>query len=769
MSKIQPPRQMPRRSAKAPGATPAASFQPGFTKAGGNTVTRGSAASSAFFAQSSDDSGENRSPGRVRPRQTRAVKRAAPATPPSDSVSKRPRHGSGYYDEASDSDDIDDNAYLSPTTDDDEDELSAPILTPRKISKSPKKTSKGKTKSGLSTPKCQQTLAEGSVADRAANDVPTETAEIMPPWSGLPYFVLVQIFEAAAPAPLDSASVSWLLATSQVCRAFAEPALTALYKNPPLLSVVMAHNLEKFLSNQPTAPLFKYRQKVEKLDIDVETIASRTYRGHRLDLGAFVGAMPRLKEVNIWHSKDGPPYRQLSHNLKWQYPSDLFNGLGLLIQRGHAITGPVDTSPHCARLQSWRWSSRMMGRELRIESLHYLHLTPCFNGLKRVVFVNYQLPSLKHKNPRGSDAAQEDIDFITNLAKAVNVLPNLDHLAIESSTTATRDFLLLLSTTIRHLELTNCSRVNAEDMADYLLSRGRHLRHLTLHHNKGLSLAFLPTLAYACPNLESLSMNLTYFNHHEYSRDSYPLYDTLLATDQVPAWPPTLQYLELKNLRKWGVDAAECLFQSLVDSAPSLLNLRYLAVKAMLDIPFRQRSEIRDKWVAELRKVFLRKSEDPLPIHSLRPQPSQQEVSAVTPRKGRKNKRSPSSIRRSHRIATFGTHSFSRSSSLGRDLRTTGERPSYAEPDTDEDLESDDDESSVNDEHGKDLATDIPSSDVKNNVFVQGMCHVVDVIFDNQKPVENQWNMGDFLDSESDDPTDDDWTGDRDFDDDYAW
>lgn len=60
------------------------------------------------------------------------------------------------------------------------------------------------------------------------------------PWSTLPYQVLCLIFEYASwPLVADDGinslpSVRWLLNTALFCKAFSEPALSALYYSPPL-------------------------------------------------------------------------------------------------------------------------------------------------------------------------------------------------------------------------------------------------------------------------------------------------------------------------------------------------------------------------------------------------------------------------------------------------------------------------------------------------------------------------------------------------------
>lgn len=79
-------------------------------------------------------------------------------------------------------------------------------------------------------------LAERNKQDDTAIQM---TGKAMP-WNTLPYQVLVSIFEYASwPLVADAitplTSISWLLRTALCCRAFAEPALSALYYSPPLV------------------------------------------------------------------------------------------------------------------------------------------------------------------------------------------------------------------------------------------------------------------------------------------------------------------------------------------------------------------------------------------------------------------------------------------------------------------------------------------------------------------------------------------------------
>jgi len=414
----------------------------------------------------------------------------------------------------------------------------------------------------------------------------------------------------------------------------------------------------------------------------------------------------------------------------------------------------------------------MMGKDLSLGAVKRLHLTPAFIGLRKLTFVNYQRPLLHAKDPEDPEVVAEDKRHAEVFAGLLQVLPDLNHLVMESSTVVNDHLLPLLPRTLQHLELINCWDVNADHFSEYLVTHGQALRELTLHHNQSLSLGFLPVLGTACPNLVALRMNLTYYNHHEFYRDSDPFYEHLLTVDETPTWPSSLQVVELENLRQWDVQAAEGFFKSLIDSAPQLPELRHLAVKAMLDIPWRQRSEIRDKWVRQLKHVFKRPWSDPAPNGSLRPRAAQPAPNSTPPKKARGRRGSTTPARRSGRIASLVSASSSRASSVVKDLRRPGGAGfSYREPDSDEGLDMEDaSEPDGPRGHEDDAPSPAPSSS-SDEGFVQGLCEVVDIRFDNQKPVETQFGMDDFLDSDHAN-SDDEWTGDDDDGaegNDYAW
>src|SRR5204863_9708393 len=81
-----------------------------------------------------------------------------------------------------------------------------------------------------------------------------------------------------------------------------------------------------------------------------------------------------------------------------------------------------------------------------------------------------------------------------------------------------------------------------------------------------------------------------------------------------PTWPSSLRVVEFANLRNLDAAEADGFFQSLVDSAHKLKELRRLSLKAILKVGWRDRARLREKWKMKLEKVFLRKSLPPTPF-----------------------------------------------------------------------------------------------------------------------------------------------------------
>ncbi|KAK3344977.1 hypothetical protein B0H65DRAFT_191166 [Neurospora tetraspora] len=605
----------------------------------------------------------------------------------------------------------------------------------------------------------------------AEEDAAEKKPQIIPPWQHLPYELWLLVFKFAS-AERDRDAVNLLLSASRLCRELAEPALTALYYSPPLLTRKMAHGLVALLSSDPSTMRYRYRWKVKKLRIDVEEIASKTYKGQHLDWDALFANVPMLKSIDFFHAKDDAPFRSLEASLRWKYPTAMWKFLN--------GGDPPGTEHKPIELEAWRWNGRLMTPDMTLQSPTIIHQTPAFSTLKKICLQNFQVPSMPlHNWPA---VVEEDEGFekflISEFAHAINALPQLEYLSIESSTIANDYLLHLLPKTLKTLELVNCWEITADDFSEYLLTRAYRLEHLYLKHNQSLSLSFLTVLGTACPYLQTLSVDLKTYNHHEFYNDSDPSYDEVLSVTEVPEWPVSLRTLELQNMRKWSADAAENLFQSLINAAPDLPDLRIIDINAKLNIPIRQRSEMRDRWEARLKGVFLRKWEDPKPPFTLRPPTptpkliptmSTSKVPPSATKRSRTDKwvaqsieaqqgSSSQSTRRSARIAALssgsssggGTPSPSRGNSFQREreVSVTSSLSLSAEA----------------------LSLSPREANVAGEILYRhGWCEKVELQLDNQKLTEQTLTMEDFVDwgSGDDDEEDSEWDG-MDRDDDYG-
>lgn len=621
---------------------------------------------------------------------------------------------------------------------------------------------------------------------------PWPTSKVIPPWARLEWSHLVQIFDYAA-HPLDSkTNVRWLLSAGLTCKAFLAPALKALYRCPTAqtISMNMATKFaclmrELALADAQAKDRNDYRRSmVESLVVNVTLLPSQSQSQSRsFDVAELISNLPSLSHVELYHEFDLPPYRKLDVKAtrKWTYTAELLNAI--------KVAGDSDNA---LRLKAWKWSGRMMRPDL-LGEMKDMYKWSTFSSLRNISLVNFQVPSLgTREDPNDPDVYEKDKNYIGLVAGSLEAAPELKHLVLESSTIVDEQFLSLLPKTIEHLEIINCWELTSEMLSEFLLTHGRTLHQLTLNHNQSLNLSFLPLLAQCCPNLREFHMDLLLFSHHEYLNDKEPNYDILMSVVDVPSWPATLEVIELEQLAKWDLETAEMFFQSLINQAPNLPKLRYLAIKAMLDVPWRQRSAFRDKWVSKLKRVFLRKSTGPKSFHSLIQWPTMK-GGAVTRQEwiAQSSEDELLPTRRSTRIATQAVpvapppkdepsatrRKRRRAPTLTRDLRDRKRaHVSYKDPDTDEGLtepEESDDEDPLAAQDSMSVTSEpaSPSPEADSEPFIHGLCDVVNILLDNQKPRELQWGIEDFLDNESGESQDGEWTSDERFEesDGYAW
>jgi hypothetical protein len=605
----------------------------------------------------------------------------------------------------------------------------------------------------------------------------------IPLWHTLPYHILYQIFLHAS-RPLftevfiPTSSTRWLMRTALVCRSFAEPALSVLYYAPPLSPPSRARDLLLHLQGQDDHSTFNYRSKVKYLDFEALDTLFRKYKGQdSLDVGELLAVTPQLRGIDLALRTDFPKWRQSSFQMPKLKATQVLHTIFIALKQ------------YRLQLQEWKWNvvtAAFLGAE-DYSALKRCHETLSFQRITKLTISRLCTFKLDSKMSE---------EF---LASAIGALPDLQELQLAASPLANATLLPMLPQGLQLIGITECA-VNAKTLAAFLTSHGQSIRRLTLDHNKALNLSFLVDLARSCPILESLSMDLTYYDSHSTFSDSDPQFESLLQPHEIPTWPSSLQKIELLHLRKWDNDVAETFFRSLMDAAPHLPCLRYLNIKASLnESGWRERVSFRDRWAATFHKVFLRVSPPPNPylrsIATFKAYKSKQARSvdakpSIVPsfakdnpvllgnpgragkssnaRQKRKYEATPEAgesessdeplvrKRRSTRLQQHGETSCSSNSNHHRRHRVCRRHSAKGSNDesSSEDSAIDDDTSLTSQDQTSQHAVS------SNEPFIQGMCDTVRILIDNLRPTEEQLGESDFLDEEL--SGDEDWNGDDD-------
>ncbi|KAL1602443.1 hypothetical protein SLS60_005859 [Paraconiothyrium brasiliense] len=580
--------------------------------------------------------------------------------------------------------------------------------------------------------------------------------------SSLPYHVLLQIFVYASHPLHDenmhaTSSISWLTKAAQMCHAFTKPALTALYRNPPIFAI--RQNRKKLVHHLITPPedaRQDYQVMVKRLELDATQMSALTDSTSSVaDLTSLVSALSTLKEIDIFDPLDRPPYRErLKRMRRWIYPPELFEAL-----RQTQL-----------RLQSWRWHSAYCAEGLLW--IKDIHANQAFLSLRDVTFVKFNFD--EKRKPDATDPTTEEL-----LASAVASLPNLQSLTFESCTAVHGKLLSLLPSNLLSLSIINCIYLTSDDMHAFLSDHGRHLEELVLNHNQSLDLSFLVTLKQDCPRLEVLKMDLSYYSTLAMSSDNEPLYDWLLGLDDVPTWPSTLRIIDMEHLRKWGADSATNFFTSLIDSSGDLPFLRELKILAMVDMDWRQRADFRRKWAARFEKVFAWRGPAPSP-HLVSLKAYRQWKAAHQDATDRNDSMLDVIAEEVPVVAAKeGQTTDALGSSANTDDETDSDVPLLARRKNENwgsrrlrsraKASTNYDETSENEnEDAEDLTEDTEADEDEEPTVIQGRCHTVICRIDNLRPREEMFDEADFLDEER--SGDEEWDENNDdVEDSYAW
>ena len=594
-----------------------------------------------------------------------------------------------------------------------------------------------------------------------------------PPWHSLPYEILLQVFQYASYPLCDSLfrptpAIAWLLRSALLCKAFAEPALSALYYSPPLYPPTRARGLLACLTAQSLTSTFNYKSKVKYLEIEATSILLHKYLGSDpIGLDELIRVTPQVRGIGIHLLSDQPEYRtQLS--LVNKRPGVVYNKAMFDALRETKV-----------RLLKWKWNLNFNRPGIARDSypwtvLGRLHSEGPFQSLRSLSIVKYE-----------SKQAMTE----SELATAIKALPNLSRLNLESWATCSGKLLPLLPQNLESLRIASCSALTSESFHTFLLTHGSNLRDLILDHNQSLDLAFLVDLGIACPLLQIFSMNMTFFSPYSTSYDAEPKFGALLLPGTLPTWPTTLRSIELLQLRKWYSDSAEVFLRSLILSASKLQQLRRLVLKGSIEgIGWRDRASFRDRWIGKLQKVFLRHSRSPTNIYLPKASMTEKKVTTGTRSPCQGPSESPTvsgrlGLRRkaSQRFSHVGipkdvlsTESDSDTQVVPRSTRRSmrlkeqehdanyGDRATYTRP-------ADPSKPGPSDNVETEAQNMSSGEEGEGQLFIQGMCDVVDIRIDNLRPAENQFSENDFLDEEP--SGDEDWDGDDGLPGDggYAW
>ena len=537
-----------------------------------------------------------------------------------------------------------------------------------------------------------------------------------PPWSTLPFEILILIMSFAAGSTYDegfrpNASVTWLLSAMRVCKAFAEPAITILYRDPPLWTLERPHGLLEILKKPKNEKLFDYNVKVKRLHFDVVRSLAYTSPGRgAFDVASLIPHIPQIEEIEIFDSTQKSLLGRLGKSFRWTYSEKTLLAL----------------EENNIQLKVWQWDANLcfwLSGRTTVDWIADLHSKKPFRSLRKLTLANFNVDALgskeRHKLALDTFAVCEQFSD----------LPDLRQLVCDSSDLVDEIFLKFVSTSLTHLTLSNCTLLSAESLQTFLESCGSQLMEIHLTHNQSLNLSFLPCLGKSCPALQVLKINMNYYKGS--LQDSEPAFNELIRTEEVPAWPLTLRTLEIVHLRQWSTEAATMFFTSLINAAPALSDLRRLVLKAILNIGWRDRVHFREEWIGKIEKVFKRVSPDPDPFLStmrMFRQWKEEQMSEI-------------------RLVDRGSDD-QVSSKDGAPEAPSMERRSLRKRYN----SSAQDEDTTTMEKRRHI-------DELNDLYIQGMCQVVDIRIDNLRPAESQFTEGDFLDSEKSDEDDGEWNG----------
>ena len=525
-------------------------------------------------------------------------------------------------------------------------------------------------------------------------------------WSQLPYQIQFEILLQVSFTLREEGrqSQSWLLSLAKTSSALARPSLAALYYAPKLTSNDQAQVFLEGLASEPPDSL--RRMWVKYLSIEVYPTLML---GTNIKLEDLLPLLPNLRGLSLEAQGDQPHAKRSMIQIPERSRGPLMTANVIdAIKASGIVLRSFKWTYFFDRRQDWPWSSLTHIHQTTLRSIQHLD----------ILWHNMFSTPLDRKS------------FSTELVGALNVLPKLQSLTFSFSTIdLDPDLLASLPLSLKRIAFIDCD-IDYQALKVCLESVGTNLQSLILRHNQALDLNFLTLLDNACPNLQNLEFDLSCFANLTCSRSWALHFKSLFSTNLPLTWPKTLRHIEFKFLRGWGQEAAEKFLSSFQFAASQLQDLRVLILRMSVDMDWRERVAFRDKWSKRLELIYKRNCADPMSI---------QETNSQRHSKRRRTTRQ-----------------------MGMDETSLDSRPKQKELSTRSSTRSPKTrmitrggQGNISHSCGLD-ATDEKDED-EGLLFIQGQCHIVDIVIDNLRPMESQFNEGDFLDSEK--SGDEDWTG----------
>lgn len=527
-----------------------------------------------------------------------------------------------------------------------------------------------------------------------------------------------------------------MLGVSRLCRSFFDAAIGVIWTSPPLYPITKLNRLHTLLSAPQNELATNYRNKIRELEIHWPH-----YTAQKWQLVELVSHMPQLRHFRFLEYAQEAPGRTAQF-LEWDKLFDTMDA-------------------NQVRLMSWDWNAGVMRipENVSLAALQVYHQRPLFSSLRTLRFVNFSDDIVW----TGEDNEVEVYDPIKQtvgwqLTEAIKALPTLRHLEFSSCSVVDERVLLNLPNTLQSLTLDGCKNLTSQTLSLFLASHGKSLKELIITHNPSLTMSFTTHLASLCPLLEVLKFGFNAdFHATDYADETSLNENEILllsqTAEEVPTWPKTLQHLEIDRPGRWSEDTAVKIFNSLLDSAHELPDLRVLVVNVILMLEWRSRATFRKKWEAKFEKAFKRCAAPPNPNWcSLASTPAitsslaTEATPAASPAKAKAAPTSPLTSRPKRQIARVS---------------------SYRDGSSDEDEDGDDSGGRPATRLKSTVTADNTSADIEVP-YIQGMCDIVRIRMDNMRPTDILRTADDFVDTES--SGDEDWNGqDAYVDEEYAW